>query len=84
MEKIQTANPGNPVYSAPESSVPAHHSPAMDVYSFSILLLEMVTGQFPSSVMYEREAQIRAVKWGAVRDLIVHCTISESGVSPQH
>ena len=36
----------------------------------------MATGQFPSSVMYEREAQIRAVKWVVVRDLIVHCTIS--------
>ena len=75
VENIQTANPGNPVYSAPESIVPARHSPAMDVYSFGILLMETATRQFPSSVTYEREAQIRAVKWGAVRELIVHCTI---------
>ena len=75
VENIQTANPGNPVYSAPESSDPARHSPAMDVYSFGVLLMETVTRQFPSSVMHEREAQVRAVKWGAVRDLIVHCTI---------
>ena len=76
VENIQTANPGNPVYSAPESSDPTRHSPAMDVYSLGILIMEMATGQFPSSVMYEREAQIRAVKWGAVRDLIVSCTTS--------
>ena len=76
VENIQTANPGSPVYSAPESSDPTRHSPAMDVYSFGILIMEMATGQFPSSVTYEREAQIRGVKWGAVRDLIVHCTTS--------
>ena len=79
---IKTANPGSPVYSAPESSDPALHSPAMDVYSFGILVMEMATGQFPSSVTYEREAQIRGVKWGAVRDLIVCCTIGRAQSRP--
>ena len=82
LDHVQTANPGSPIYSAPESIDPAQHSPAMDVYSFGILVMEMATGQFPSFVMYEREAQIRGVKWRAVRDLIVCCTISGAKSRP--
>ena len=83
VDNIQTANPGNPVYSAPESSDPTCHSPAMDVYSLGILIMEMATGQFPLSVTYEREAQIRSVTWGSVRDLIVRCTTSRVESRPK-
>ena len=38
----RTSNPGNPVYSAPESPYPNQHSPAMDVFSYGVLLIEMV------------------------------------------
>ena len=57
-ENVHTAGPGSPVYSAPEATTPKLHSPAMDIYSVGILLVEMATGQFPSSVSFEREAQI--------------------------
>ena len=36
-----TANPGNRVYSAPEAGNPREHSPAMDVFSYGVLLIEM-------------------------------------------
>ena len=73
-ENVHTAGPGSPVYSAPEATTPKLHSPAMDIYSVGILLVEMATGQFPSSVSFEREAQIREVKWPLMKDLVYHCT----------
>ena len=73
-ENVHTAGPGNPVYSAPEATTPKLHSPAMDIYSVGILLVEMATGQFPSSVSFEREALIREVKWPLMKDLVYCCT----------
>ena len=81
-DHIQTANPGSPVYSAPEANTPALHSPAMDIFSFGILLVEMATRRFPSSTVYEREAQIREVKWPTIRLLITRCTISNRNTRP--
>ena len=37
-----TVNPGNPVYSAPETGVLKDHSPAMDVYSYGVVLIKMM------------------------------------------
>ena len=73
-ENVHTAGPGSPVYSAPEATTPKFHSPAMDIYSVGILLVEMATGQFPSSVSFEREALIREVKWPLMKDLVYRCT----------
>ena len=82
-DHIKTANPGNPVYSAPESNTPALHSPAMDIFSFGILLVEMATRRLPSSTVYEREAQIRVVKWPTLRSLITRCTITNHNTRPK-
>ena len=46
-EMLQTAYPGNPCYSAPEAGVPSQQSPKMDIFSFGVLLLEMLSGKFP-------------------------------------
>ena len=73
-ENVHTAGPGSPVYSAPEATTPKLHSPAMDIYSLGILLVEMATGQFPSSVSFEREALIREVKWPLMKKLVLRCT----------
>ena len=73
-ENVHTAGPGSPVYSAPEATTPKLHSPAMDIYSVGILLVEMATNQFPSSVSFEREALIREVKWPLMKDLVYRCT----------
>ena len=82
-DHIKTANPGNPVYSAPESNTPALHSPAMDIFSFGILLAEMATRRLPSSTVYEREAQIRVVKWPTIRSLITRCTVTNHNTRPK-
>ena len=45
--QVMTAGPGNPSYAAPEASDFSKQSPKMDVFSFGVLMVEMVTGQFP-------------------------------------
>ena len=82
-DHIKTANPGNPIYSAPESNTPALHSPAMDIFSFGILFAEMATRRLPSSTVYEREAQIRVVKWPTIRSLITRCTVTNHNTRPK-
>ena len=74
LDNVRTAGPGSPVYSAPEATTPSLHSPAMDVYSFGILLMEMSIGRFPSAEKVEKEAQIREVKWPQIKKLILLCT----------
>ena len=69
----RTSNPGNPVYSAPESFNPREHSPAMDVFSYGVLLIEMVACQFPD--VGKRMAQIKAIKRPAFKNLIERCLI---------
>ena len=81
-ENVHTAGPGSPVYSAPEATTPKLHSPAMDIYSIGILLVEMATGQFPSSVSFEREALIREVKWPLMKDLVYRCTDADAKSRP--
>ena len=53
--QLQTENPGSPVYTAPESRDPTLQSPKMDIYSFSVLLVEMYTCEWPAP---ERRAEL--------------------------
>ena len=81
-ENVHTAGPGSPVYSAPEATTPKLHSPAMDIYSVGILLVEMATGQFPSSVSHGQDAQIRKVMWPLLKELIYRCTDDDAKSRP--
>ena len=81
-ENVHTAGPGSPAYSAPEATTPKLHSPAMDIYSVGILLAEMATGQFPSSVSHGRDAQIRKVMWPLLKELIYRCTYDNAKSRP--
>ena len=68
-----TRNPGNPVYSAPESFNPREHSPAMDVFSYGVLLIEMVVCKFPD--VGKRVAQVKSIKRPTLKNLIERCLI---------
>ena len=69
----QSVNPGNPVYSAPESSQPTQHTPAMDVYSYGVLLIEMIIRQLPQPT--ERVRHLNSIRRLAMRNLIERCLI---------
>ncbi len=45
VRKLHTENPGSPAYSAPEAGTPSQQTTKMDIYSFGVLMLEMLTGQ---------------------------------------
>ena len=69
--RLQTENPGSPVYTAPESRDPALQTPKMDIYSFGVLLVEMCTCEFPAP---ERRAElIQSIRYPQLVDLISQC-----------
>ena len=74
LSKVTTMGPGNATYAAPESFNPKLQSPKMDVYSYGILLLEMVTGQFPNQDL--QAIQLDSLLWQEMKGMIRRC-ISE-------
>ena len=69
--QLQTENPGNPVYSAPEARTPSRQSTKMDIYSYGVLLVEMCTSRFPD--VDKRAAMIRSINERCWVDLIQQC-----------
>ena len=65
-----TVMPGNAAYAAPEAPIPDQHSPAMDVYSYSVLLMEMTLCAPPEMTTVERERQSHNVSWSPMKSLI--------------
>ena len=65
-----TVMPGNVAYAAPEARDPDQHSPAMDVYSYSVLLMEMTLYSPPEMMTAEREVQAGSVSWSDMKSLI--------------
>ena len=69
-ENTGTVMPGNVAYAAPEARDPDQHSPAMDVYSYSVLLMEMNFCSRPEMTTAEREVQASDVSWSDMKSLI--------------
>ena len=65
-----TDMPGNVAYAAPEARDPDQHSPSMDVYSYSVLLMEMSLRCPPEMTTAERVRQSGTVSWSDMRSLI--------------
>ena len=74
--------PGNPFYSAPEAQFPDKHSPAMDVFSFGVLLMEMVLCQPPASKTADKMTQSETIQWAAMKCLVQRCISCESQARP--
>ena len=77
-----TVGPGNPAYAAPESRYPNDHSPAMDVYSFGVLLLEMVVHQPPPPTTREKVDLIMTIQWPRMKTIIQSCTKEDKNERP--
>ena len=71
VRQLNTQNPGSPVYSAPEASIPSLQSPKMDIFSFGALVLEMLTGRLPAPD--DRPGLLDKVFHEQLLDLIERC-----------
>ena len=80
MRALQTENPGNPVYAAPEARVPSLQSTKMDIFSVGVLLIEMCTGQFPSDDV--REHLLYSIKDRPFTVLIKQCIDQDKDKRP--
>ena len=78
--QLQTENPGNPVYSAPEARIPSRQSTKMDIFSYGVLLVEMCTARFPD--VDKRAAMIRSIQERHWVDLIHQCLQRDSRQRP--
>ena len=74
--------PGNPFYSAPEAPFPDQHSPAMDVFSFGVLLMEIILCQPPASKTADKMTQSETIQWPVMKHLVQRCISHESQVRP--
>ena len=80
LRQLQTVGPGSPVYAAPEAGIPASQSPKMDIFSFGILLIEMITDKFPE--VAERRNLIRLIEHPGLLELVQRCIDKENGNRP--
>ena len=79
-QQLCTGNPGSPVYSAPEANTPALQCPKMDIFSFGILLVEMLTGRFPQVSF--RQRLIASIDHAGYLTLIQQCLSEERDQRP--
>ena len=70
VDSTGTVMPGNVAYAAREARDPEQHSPSMDVYSYSVLLMEMNLCSPPEMMIAEREVQAGSVSWSDMKSLI--------------
>ena len=84
VQQISTRSvaPGNPVYSAPEAKFPEDHSPAMDVYSYGVLLTEMVLCRPPGFTNAERQQLALSIKWPSFKDVVTRCIATDCQSRP--
>ena len=68
---LRTVGPGSPVYAAPEAMTPLLQSPKMDIYSFGVLMIEMVINQFPE--VRVRQRQIASITHDGYQALVEQC-----------
>ena len=80
----KTAAPGCPLYSAPEvqeENSARQQTVKIDVYSFGVLLIEMLTREMPTGSI---EALVRSVqsRWPRFVPLITSCTVTDPNQRP--
>ncbi len=82
-EVARTAGEGAIIYSAPETFPPDIHDPnavippqttKIDIYSYGVLLCEVITNQLPLREDYRSMLQQVKRQWPFMHDLIISCT----------
>ena len=82
VRQLSTVAPGSSVYAAPESLNPSQQSPKMDTFSFGVLLLEMMSEQFPDVQRRESLLQTLTSNTPEVVCLIRECTRNDFNSRP--
>ena len=80
LQQLQTVGPGSPVYAAPEASTPALQSPKMDIFSFGVLLVEMLTDQFPE--VDNRQHLVALIEHNGFRRIVRQCLSEDRDQRP--
>ena len=78
LQHLTTAHPGNPFYAAPESEYPRLQTVKMDIYSFGVLLAEMLTNELPEKKDRHRQILKISVERPNFVELVRQC-LSEEG-----
>ena len=79
---VKTVIPGNPAYSSPEARDPEYHSPAMDIYSFGVLITEMVLCHPPEMDGSKRHRQALGIAWQPMKAVVLRCINSDRSQRP--
>ena len=80
-QQAATAGPGAVAYGAPEAGDYTKHSPKMDVYSYGILILEILTTTHPFEVVDALKAQVQQ-QFPQYHQLVTSCTNQQSSDRP--
>ena len=80
-QHITTPGPGAPAYAAPEVADPKSHSTKMDVYSFGILVVEILTKTIPFQNLITLKVQVQQ-QFPQYHQLVTSCTNQQSSDRP--
>ena len=79
---VNTEDPGNRHYAAPEAKDPDKQSPLMDIYSLGIVIMVMENHESPKERPKDRAEQIRLMKWSEMKTITAKCTEKDYGNRP--
>ena len=82
LQRLTTAHPGNPFYAAPESKYPDLQTPKMDIFSFGVLLSEMLTNELPESDKRPRQLLKISIEHPNFIELVRECLNESVDIRP--
>ena len=80
-QQAATAGPGAIAYGAPEAADFTKHSPKMDVYSYGVLILEILTKTHPFQMVDALKVQVQQ-QFPQYHQLVTSCTNQKSSDRP--
>ena len=80
-QQAATAGPGAIAYGAPEAADFTKHSPKMDVYSYGVLILEILTKTHPFQMVDALKVQVQQ-QFPQYHQLVTSCTNQKSNDRP--
>ena len=81
--RVKTEIPGNPAYASPEAGIPDNHTPAMDIYSLGVVIMEVILHQPPEMTTISRERQAQSIQWRAMKALVLRCINNDRTQRPK-